>query len=461
MKRWLAALCLIGLLISPCAIGTTTSADSNAPLLGDPDGDGIVSMKDVLVVRRFIAHQGDLSLPTAADVNADGSVDMRDVLLIRKFIAHRINSFDAAPPGWQHELSSLLPFYRSGFEQLTDAEKAAYTEVVNAVEANLNEETTARDGSLGLTVPFGAPLPTEDAVSHVFRALYADHPEFYFLNNQFSYTRTREGQVTSLSLSYFMNMPQRKKAEPELIRAIDAWMQELGTEDTDVERELALHDWLCTRCTYPEGDGPYPDAYYSPYGALVLKSAVCEGYARTLQLLCLAAGLPATVVEGFSASGQAHMWNVIYLDGDPYFVDPTWDDLSLGLTHTYFNVTAADIARSHTLNFDFPKPPTCTATRYNYYYHFKKYVTTDDGEAFGKLVLAAYQNGDALAEVRFAPDVMPANRYITESGRLGTIVSDLLPPDTSSFTGYLYSFFDSAHVIVVAFDSAPRTQKSP
>ena len=55
--------------------------------LGDVDGDGEVSMKDVLLVRKFIAGLVDSIDESAADYNADGSVDMKDVLLIRKFIA--------------------------------------------------------------------------------------------------------------------------------------------------------------------------------------------------------------------------------------------------------------------------------------------------------------------------------------------------------------------------------------
>ena len=54
---------------------------------GDVDGDGEVSMKDVLLVRKFIAGMVDSIDESAADFNADGSVDMKDVLLIRKFIA--------------------------------------------------------------------------------------------------------------------------------------------------------------------------------------------------------------------------------------------------------------------------------------------------------------------------------------------------------------------------------------
>ncbi len=56
---------------------------------GDADGDGVVSMKDVLLLRRIVAGAVE---PTEegiafADVDGDGNVNMKDVLLLRKILA--------------------------------------------------------------------------------------------------------------------------------------------------------------------------------------------------------------------------------------------------------------------------------------------------------------------------------------------------------------------------------------
>ena len=61
--------------------------------LGDATEDGNVDMKDVLLVRKFIAGLAAAINRYAADVNADNSVDMKDVLLIRKYIAGLIKNF--------------------------------------------------------------------------------------------------------------------------------------------------------------------------------------------------------------------------------------------------------------------------------------------------------------------------------------------------------------------------------
>ena len=113
MKKWLAAALVLVLVLS--VWGTATAAVSEDPaftseasavtsedasivseepsavshevVLGDPTGDGSVDMKDVLVIRKYIAGLSDSINVAAADVTGDGSVDMKDVLRIRKFIA--------------------------------------------------------------------------------------------------------------------------------------------------------------------------------------------------------------------------------------------------------------------------------------------------------------------------------------------------------------------------------------
>ena len=60
---------------------------------GDADGDGDVTMKDVLLARKLIAGMDANADRNALDVDGDGDVTMKDVLLLRKFIAGMIKSF--------------------------------------------------------------------------------------------------------------------------------------------------------------------------------------------------------------------------------------------------------------------------------------------------------------------------------------------------------------------------------
>ena len=58
---------------------------------GDANADGDVNMKDVLILRKFLAGMDVTIANEAADVTLDGEVNMKDVLLLRKFLADMAN----------------------------------------------------------------------------------------------------------------------------------------------------------------------------------------------------------------------------------------------------------------------------------------------------------------------------------------------------------------------------------
>lgn len=97
---------------------------------------------------------------------------------------------------------------------------------------------------------------------------------------------------------------------------------------TDLEKETAIHDYLIDLVTYDDSEFnrgiPTKTSPYSAYGALIEQYAVCDGYARALQILGKLAGLDMFYVVGHTSI--AHAWNLIRLDGVYYHVDATLDD---------------------------------------------------------------------------------------------------------------------------------------
>ncbi len=68
---------------------------SSAAVLGDANDDGKVDMKDVLLLRKFLAGMTEELNKGNADANEDGSLDMKDVLMIRKYLANMIEKLGA------------------------------------------------------------------------------------------------------------------------------------------------------------------------------------------------------------------------------------------------------------------------------------------------------------------------------------------------------------------------------
>lgn len=70
----------------------TTATQAAELVCGDANNDGAVNMKDVLVVRKYLADLDcEINLDNA-DTNNDGGVNMKDVLNLRKFLAGIVDS---------------------------------------------------------------------------------------------------------------------------------------------------------------------------------------------------------------------------------------------------------------------------------------------------------------------------------------------------------------------------------
>lgn len=124
-------------------------------------------------------------------------------------------------------------------------------------------------------------------------------------------------------------IPESRKKAARLARTCQDVLDELDLDGKTVYRkEKAFHDYLVRNVVYDSkarmkkaegGD------VYTAYGALVEGSAVCNGYAEAMKLLCDLSGVECRMISG-TVDGENHAWNLVSIDGEWYHVDVTWDD---------------------------------------------------------------------------------------------------------------------------------------
>lgn len=162
-----------------------------------------------------------------------------------------------------------------------------------------------------------------------------------------------------------------------ILQAAENVVSAIIAEDmTPYQKELAIHDWMIANAQFdyynvshhPE-DEPGPDNE-NPYGFFYSGWAVCCGYASTFQLLMDMAGIPCMSVKGLAGSERApHVWNMVQLDEEWYYVDISWDDplVSYAITaeraHKYFNVTS-EYLKSERHEWNENEVPEATGTKY-------------------------------------------------------------------------------------------------
>lgn len=150
------------------------------------------------------------------------------------------------------------------------------------------------------------------------------------------------------------------------------------TEDmTDVEKEKAIHDYLCINMDYdiPAVDDESkadPDAD-NPYGMLVGHYGICSGYASTFKLFMDCFDIECIIVEG-KANGleEDHAWNKIHIDGKWYNVDVTWDD------PVYYDEQGNVVTESWDENYQFFNCSDEVLEATGHYWNHDLYPESDD-----------------------------------------------------------------------------------
>ncbi|MCL6547905.1 MAG: hypothetical protein K6T30_03235, partial [Alicyclobacillus sp.] len=133
-----------------------------------------------------------------------------------------------------------------------------------------------------------------------------------------------------------------------LARVSDILSQILKPGMTDIQKELAIHDYIVLHSAYDTSL-----RNLTPYALLTRGTAVCQGYQMLTYLMLTRAGVPCKMVDG-TAGGGGHSWVMVKIAGRWYHLDTTWDDPVPDqpghVSYAYFNLTDAQISRDHAWN---------------------------------------------------------------------------------------------------------------
>ncbi|MDO5590756.1 MAG: transglutaminase domain-containing protein [Lachnospiraceae bacterium] len=102
----------------------------------------------------------------------------------------------------------------------------------------------------------------------------------------------------------------------------------------------SIHTYVCEKASYYKGTTT-KKIYTTEPLLLGNGQVVCEGYAKTIKVLCDRFEIPCACVSGVVYPGTSradgHMWNAVKMNnGKWYLIDATWNDQPQGIQDTYF-----------------------------------------------------------------------------------------------------------------------------
>ncbi|MBQ7171179.1 MAG: hypothetical protein IJR89_02760 [Clostridia bacterium] len=173
-------------------------------------------------------------------------------------------------------------------------------------------------------------LSVENDMSYLQDLIQNDMPELCNLaDGGYSYSYYSNGIFCALKLRYAELTPEESEARyAAFYAAADRLLDGIRGNGalSETEKALLLHDRLAVCAAYDtvnlyQNDIPHDS--YTAYGALVLGTAVCQGYSAAYLYLLREAGIDSELCTSNTIN---HAWNIVYIGGVPYHVDVTWDD---------------------------------------------------------------------------------------------------------------------------------------
>lgn len=258
-------------------------------------------------------------------------------------------------------------------------------------------------------------------IDKIFQCVLSDHPEFFYVEG-YSYTKyTRGEKITAIEFSgtYNVDLETALARREEIEFAAEGLLAGITTEASDYDKVKYVYDTLIRNTDY-DLDAPDNQNIYSVF---VRHFSVCQGYAKATQYLLNRLGVACTLVLGTVETGEGHAWNLVKVDGEYYYLDTTWGDVSYRteevssseeasleavgkismpeINYDYLNVTTAELLRTHSIGGVVPMP-SCTATAANYYVREGALFTAYDKEQMEALFQKAIQSGQKDITIKCA-----------------------------------------------------------
>lgn len=264
------------------------------------------------------------------------------------------------------------------YNQLNDTSKTIYKAFASKKE-NMKSGTYKVDfGSAFSNILKGAD--GQDKLAQYYQsaieAYTYDNPDVFYLSPNKLYLNIETTQkVTGNSYNVYIDngtQPNYLIDEFSNENEVNSALQQINdVRDSLVSRKTGndykdikmVHDYIVENTEYDTTISK-PNIY-NMYGALINKSAVCEGYARAFKYIMDGMGIDCVLVigQGTNSTGQTenHAWNYVKLNNTWYAIDCTWDDpvvvgggkATQSSKYRYFLVGSETMSKDHTPNGQF------------------------------------------------------------------------------------------------------------
>ncbi|MBR2745060.1 MAG: hypothetical protein IKE01_07220 [Clostridia bacterium] len=259
------------------------------------------------------------------------------------------------------------------YNQLDDNSRIIYAEILNNIDKIKNGEDNIKISSKLSSLSSSEDMNTALMVAfqNAWDAFRNDNVDMFYIDgtkmclvtktikrgNQTKYEfYISKGKNSNYFIDGFSSKASVEEAEAFVKQNEDEILSNI-TDKNDYYKIMHAHNWIVEHLEYNLEESPNNA---NLYGALKDRKVVCEGYARLFKSLMDKMDIPCVFVSGVglnstSDTREDHAWNYVFLKGEWYAIDATWDDpiiigsgsVSSDLKYKYFLKGSKEFYKSH------------------------------------------------------------------------------------------------------------------
>lgn len=266
--------------------------------------------------------------------------------------------------------------------------------------------------------------PDADLIQSAIQAIDRDYPELFWFSGTGRIETTLFGEKPIKAVyqpTYTMDQDQRFAAQQKVDHWATECMRTLPDAPSDYDKVYTVYTYLVDHADYQVVDSN------SIVNIMVDGRGLCGCYAKTMQYMLNLLGVDCAYISG-QAGGEAHAWNLVWLDGTPCWVDVTWGDPvpqdgqeNQGPAYEYLGITTADLLRTHTIDNAVPVPD-CTSEAYNYFRRNGLYFESFSMDSLTAALKTTISSGADTFRVRFSDSAyQTACNALLNGGQIHTL----------------------------------------
>jgi len=248
------------------------------------------------------------------------------------------------------------------YAALNDKEKNVYDQVSNML---LNFETKIAVQEISVS-----------EMNRVIYAVQADHPEYFWVGTFYYLSNRLSENLIEIDAEYPYELTEKDRRQAKIDAVYDAFIVGMPGSLDDYGKVKYVYDYVVRNTDYVVNP-PEDQNIYSVFGN---NQSVCAGYAKSTQYLLKRIGIDCSYVTGEAIGLGPHGWNIVGIDGEYYYLDATWGELSVtassepekNISYEFFCVTTAVLLKTHIIDETVIQYPELTATAANYFVREKK-----------------------------------------------------------------------------------------